>query len=301
MEARAPDPVDDPLSRASRRAPAKLGLVAGGGSFPLVVAQSAKDRGMQVIGVGLRGETFPQVEELCDVFRYFRLGRLNGVIRFFQHHGVEEVSWAGWVRKERLFSPWRLLKVLPDWRMIRLYFFRVRNRQDHTLLGAVADEFESEGLHVTHSAKHCPQLLAEEGILTRRRPSKTELEDIRFGWKIAKRLADLDVGQSVVVREKSTIAVEGIEGTDRNIRRAGEYLKGRGFTVVKLAKEGHDMRFDIPAVGPLTIKAMEDAGGAVLAIEAGKTIILERKEMLEKANRSGIAVVAFKEPPPEIA
>jgi len=254
---------------------------------------------MQVIGVGLRGETSPQVAEFCDVFRYFRLGRLNGVIRFFQQHGVQEVSWAGWVRKERLFGPWRLLKILPDWRMIRLYFFRVRNRQDHTLLGALADEFESEGLHVTHSAKHCPDLLAQEGILTRRRPSKAELEDIRFGWKIAKRLADLDVGQSVVVREKSTVAVEGIEGTDRNIRRAGEYLKGRGFTVVKLAKEGHDMRFDIPAIGPQTIDAMKEAGGAVLAIEAGKTLILEREEMIAKADRYGVSVVAFTEPPIE--
>ncbi|MBI2371249.1 MAG: UDP-2,3-diacylglucosamine diphosphatase LpxI, partial [Deltaproteobacteria bacterium] len=151
--------------------------------------------------------------------------------------------------KERLFRPWRLLAFLPDWRMLKLWFFRVRNRQDHTLLAAVADEFERSGIPVAHSTKYCPELLAEEGVLTRRGPTKAQLADIRFGWRVAKRMADLDVGQSVAVSERATLSVEGIEGTDRNIRRAGELCRRGGFTVVKLAKEGHDMRFDVPAIG----------------------------------------------------
>jgi DUF1009 family protein len=187
---------------------------------------------------------------------------------------------------------------MPDWRMARAYLFRARNRQSQTLLSVLADEFESEGIRIMNSAEYCPEILAEEGVLTRRHPSAKQLEDVRFGWNIAKRMADLDVGQSVVVCEKSTLAVEGIEGTDRNIRRAGEFYKRGGFTVVKLAKEGHDMRFDVPAVGPATIEALHEAGGAVLAIEAGKTLLLDREEMIRNADRHGLVVVAYREPPP---
>jgi DUF1009 family protein len=182
--------------------------------------------------------------------------------------------------------------------MARAYFFRARDHQSGTVLAAFAAEFESAGIHVVHSAKYCPDLLAEEGILTRRAPTAAQLEDIRFGWRIAKRLADLDVGQSIAVLAKATIAVEGIEGTDRNIRRAGELARRGGFTVIKLAKEGHDMRFDVPAIGPDTIDILHESGGAVLAIEAGKTLLLDREAIIERANRHGLVVVAWREPPP---
>jgi hypothetical protein len=181
--------------------------------------------------------------------------------------------------------------------MLRLWYFRVRNHQDHTLLTALVAEFEGEGIHVSHSTKYCPELLAEEGVLSRRSPSKSQLADIAFGWNIARRMADLEVGQSVVVRETATIAVEGVEGTDRNIRRAGELCRRGGFTVVKLAKEGHDMRFDVPAIGPDTIESIHEAGGSVLAVEAGRTLILDRESMLKKANRHNIVVVALRGPP----
>jgi DUF1009 family protein len=257
-------------------------------------------KGIEVITAGIRGEACPELAQVSHSFRYFGLGRLGAGIRYFRRHGVREVSWAGWIRKERVFRPYRLLSILPDWRMIRFYFFRARkrNRQDHTLLGVLADEFEAAGIHVSHSAKHCPELLAEEGIFTKRKPNRAEMEDIQFGWGIAKRLADLDVGQSVAVHEKATLAVESIEGTDRNIRRAGEFCKRGGFTIVKLAKDGHDMRFDIPAIGPETIDALHEAGGKVLAVEAGKTLLIDREELIARADRHGIAVGAWKEPPP---
>ncbi len=243
--------------------------------------------------------TDPALPSLCGTFRYLRLGRLGAAIRFFQKHGVSEISFAGWIRKEQLFRPGRLLSILPDWRMLRLWYRKLKSRQDQALLGALADEFESEGIHVTHSTKYCPDLLAEEGVLTRRGPTKAQLDDIRLGWKVAKRLADLDVGQSAVVCEKCTIAVEGLEGTDRCIRRAGELHRRGGFTVVKLAKDGHDMRFDIPTIGPDTVASMVEAGGAVLAVEAGRSMIIDREAMLEKANRHGIVIVSLKGPPGE--
>ena len=276
----------------------RVGLLAGGGRFPVLVADSMRRRGIEVITAGIRGEAWPELEQVSHSFRYFGLGRLGAGIRYFRRHGVHEVSWAGWIRKENVFRPHRLLNILPDWRMVRFYFFRVRNRQDHSLLAALAEEFESAGIHVTDSSKHCPELLAEEGIFTRRKPTRAELEDIRFGWGIAKRLAELEVGQSVAVHEKSTLAVESIEGTDRSIRRAGEFCKRGGFVVVKVAKDGHDMRFDIPSIGPETIDVLREAGGAVLAVEAGKTLLIDREELIARADRHGIAVGAWREPPP---
>ncbi|MCZ6796161.1 MAG: UDP-2,3-diacylglucosamine diphosphatase LpxI [Planctomycetota bacterium] len=280
-------------------APTRLGLVAGGGTFPITVARAARARGTQVICIGLRGEVHPGLEAEVDAFKWLGLGRAGAAFRFFRRHGVRCVSWAGRIRKERLFTPLGIFAHFPDWRCIRFWYgiLRRRDRQSQTLLAAVADEFEKEGFTVGHSAHFCPEILVEEGVLTKRRPSRQQLADIAFGWRVAKRMADLDVGQSVAVSERATVAVEGMEGTDRNILRAGELCK-RGFVVVKVAKDGHDMRFDVPAVGPRTIGTMKAAGGKVLALEAGKTIILEREEVIRQANRHGIVVAAFSAPPP---
>ena len=277
--------------------PRRIGLIAGGGRFPFAVARSARLHGYHVVCAGIRYEVEPELAAQVDDFKVFGLGRLGATLRYFRRHGVRDVSWAGWVRKDRLFSAGRLLSVLPDWRMIKLWCFKLRDRQSQTLLAAIADEFEAEGMNVSHSARFCPEMLVEEGVLGRRRPTPNQLADIRFGWKVAKRMADLDVGQSVAVFEKSTLAVEGLEGTDRNILRAGELCRKRGFTVVKLAKEGHDMRFDIPTVGPATVEAMRQAGAAVLALEAGKTLLLDREETLRTADRCGIVVIALRGPP----
>lgn len=274
----------------------RIGLVAGGGTFPHAVARAARRRGLVVVCAGIRHEVSPDLAAEVDVFKKVGVGKFGKILRYFRRHGVRHVSWAGWIRKERFFSPWRILVHLPDWRAVRLWFFRLRDRQSQTILHAIADELEEEGFRLSHSTRFCPELLIEEGVLTRRKPSEKQLADIAFGWRIAKRLADLDVGQSVAVSERATLAVEAVEGTDRNIRRAGEFCR-RGFTVVKVAQEGHDMRFDVPAVGPRTIEAMREAGAAVLALEAGKTIVLEREEVVARADRHGLVVAAYREPP----
>ncbi len=274
-----------------------IGLVAGGGSFPFFVARAVRAAGRSVVCAGIRDEVDPAIAAEVDVFRRIGLGRLGAVMRFFKRHGVREVSWAGFIRKERIYRPARIFSLLPDSRMMKLWWFRMRDRQSQTILGTLADEFETEGLHVTDSAEFCPELLAPEGLLTRTAPSKKQLRDIRFGWDICQRMADLDVGQSVAVYERSTIAVEGVEGTDRNIRRAGELCRKGGFTVIKLPKHDHDMRFDVPTIGPATVQALHAAGGAVLAIAAGRTLVLERDETVRQADRLGIVVVAYTSAP----
>lgn len=273
-----------------------FGLIAGGGSFPFIVARAARQRGLRVACVGVRHEVSPELADEVDAFRLVGLGRLGAAIRFLRREGVRNLSWAGSIHKETLFSPRRILSLMPDWRAIRFWLFELRDRQSQTMLASAADLFEREGFHLAHSAHHCPELLAEPGLIGKKKPTKKQLEDIAFGWRIAKRMADLDVGQSVAVHERATIAVEGMEGTDRNIRRAGELCRS-GFTVVKVAQAGHDMRFDVPTIGPGTIEVLREAGGKVLAIEARKTIVLEREEVARLANRSGIVVVSLEAPP----
>jgi len=275
----------------------RVGLIAGGGRFPVIVAENLRGQGIDLVCAGVRHQASEELRELSRSFSYFGVGRLGRIIRFFKKHDVSEIALAGWLRKEELFRRWRLLSILPDWRLIKLYFFKVPDRQNQTLLAALVAEFEAEGIHVAHSTKFCPELLAEEGTLTRKKPTPKQEIDMAFGWKVAKRMADIDVGQSVVVHEKSTIAVEAIEGTDRNIRRAGEFNKRGGLVVVKVAKEGHDMRFDVPAVGPDTLDAMREAGCSVLLVEAGKTLFIDKEELVARADRYGLVIVALKEAP----
>ncbi|MCH2368503.1 MAG: UDP-2,3-diacylglucosamine diphosphatase LpxI [Planctomycetes bacterium] len=277
--------------------PARIGLLAGGGTFPFAVARAARKNGIEVVCAGIKHEVSREIAEEVSVFKEFGLGRLGRVLRFFRKHGINEVSWAGWVRKDRLFTPARIFSLLPDWRMLKIWYFSLRDRQSQTILTSFAEEFEREGIKVAHSTRYCPELLIKEGLVGRIKPKAKHLEDIRFGWDIAQRMADLDVGQSVAVLEKATIAVEGIEGTDRNIIRAGELCRKGGFTVVKLPKKGHDMRFDVPTIGPDTIENLKEAGGAVLAVKAEGTLILEQERVVELADRYGIVVVAYEEPP----
>ncbi|MEM7232117.1 MAG: UDP-2,3-diacylglucosamine diphosphatase LpxI [Planctomycetota bacterium] len=276
----------------------RIGLVAGGGQLPFVVARAAKAKGLDVVCIGIQDEVSPELADEVTAFRSLGIGRLNATLKFFRQHSVRSVSWAGWIRKERIFRPAAIIRHLPDWRAIRFWFFKARklDRQTQTLLTVMAEEFESEGFEIAHSAKYCPEILVNEGQLTKRAPTQKELEDIAFGWKVTKRMAELDVGQSVAVLDKATVAVEAMEGTDRNIERAGKLCR-RPFTVVKLAMDGHDMRFDVPTVGPKTLETMREAGARVLAVEAEKTIVLEQDEFVRLANKYGMTVVALSGPP----
>jgi len=200
---------------------------------------------------------------------------------------------AGKIFKSVIHTPWRVFQLFPDWRMIRFWLSSRRkdNRDDNLLLGLI-EEFARDGIQFESALDLCPELLVNSGILTRRPLTARESRDIEFGWELAKEMGRLDIGQSVAVKEGAVLAVEAIEGTDQAILRAGQLCRSGGFTVVKVAKPQQDMRFDVPTVGCTTIESMRQAGGRVLAIEAGKTILLDEQETLELADRYGITIVA---------
>ena len=237
-------------------------------------------------------------EELADVCYRFRttpLARIGRAIRLFKRDHVSRVVMAGKIEKTVLFQPWRVFRLLPDLRTLHMWFrYAVQNRKDDTLLLAVIREFERDQILFESALDFCPELLVKHGFLTRRHPTDAQWKDIRFGWEIAKEMGRLDIGQSVIVNDLAVIAVEAIEGTDRAILRAGELCRRGGFTIVKVAKPQQDMRFDVPTIGAQTIKTLHEAGGRVLAVEAGQTIILDEPEVVSLADRLGIAIVAVK-------
>jgi DUF1009 family protein len=200
---------------------------------------------------------------------------------------------AGKIFKVKIFSPGGWLSLVPDLRMLRLWFLRRRaNNADDTLTLAILAEFARDGLVCTSPLELCPELLVKTGVLTRRHPSSREEGDIEYGWQLAKEMGRLDVGQSVAVRDRAVLAVEAIEGTDAAIKRAGELCRVGGFVVVKVAKPEQDMRFDVPTVGPSTIQSMKSAGGRLLVIEADKTILIDEAETVRLADEAGITIVA---------
>jgi DUF1009 family protein len=274
-------------------APRPVGLLAGSGRFPLVFAEKAHRLGMPVVCVGIRHEAPAELAGLVRRFYWAGIARLGRMIRCFKKEGVEHIVMAGKIHKTAMHTPWRLLHFWPDWRTLRFWYHRQRpDNRDDTLLLGVIDEFAADGLRFASALDLCPELLVRPGVLTRRPPTAREEGDIAFGWALAREMGRLDVGQSVAVKERAVLAVEAIEGTDRAIVRAGELCRAGGFVVVKVAKPQQDMRFDVPTVGKTTIESMRRAGGRVLAIEAGKTIILDQEETVALADRHGITIVA---------
>jgi DUF1009 family protein len=271
-----------------------VGLLAGAGRFPVVFVAKAKAQHIPVVCVGLRHLASPELVGLAHRFYWCGLAKMGAVIRRFRQAGVREIVMAGKVHKAALLSPWRVLQMLPDWRTLRFWYNRMRrDNKDDTLLLSVIAEFERDGLRFGSALDYCPELLVRAGVLTRRAPSAGEAKDIAFGWELAKEMGRLDVGQSVAVRERAVLAVEAIEGTDQAIARAGRLCRRAGFVVVKVAKPQQDMRFDVPTVGCETIETMHQAGGRVLAVEAGKTIMLDEAETIALADKYGIVVVAL--------
>lgn len=271
-----------------------VGLIAGAGRFPVLFAEKARAVGRPVVCVGLRGLADPVLADLVDRFEWVRLMALGRMIRAFKRGGAARWAMAGKVHKAAvMYRPWRWLALMPDLRTARLWFnSRRRDNRDDTILNAVIGEFESEGLMCESALELCPELLVREGTLTRRKPTAAERSDIDLGWGVAKEMGRLDVGQSVLVQDRLVVAVEAVEGTDRAILRAGELCRGRGFVLVKVAKPQQDMRFDVPTVGTATVETMRRAGGKVIALEAGKTILLDQEATVALADRYGIALVA---------
>jgi DUF1009 family protein len=271
-----------------------LGLIAGGGQLPCMVAQGAKAAGFRVVCVGIDDTVSEDLKQDVDVFCTAAVARPGSWIRKLRRHGVTDTIMVGSVSKARLHSAGRVLRYIPDWRAFRVFYSRMRHKSSHTdaLLGALADELATGGIILKDSTQYCQEHMAEEGVLTRNSPSKHALEDIAFGWTIAKTLGDMDIGQAVAVNEKTVIAVEAMEGTAQMIKRAGQFRMAKKWTLIKTSKPNQDMRFDVPCVGPDTIQDLADSGGGCLVIEAGKTIVIDKEETLSLANRIGIVVVA---------
>lgn len=274
-----------------------IGLLAGAGQFPILFATKARELGIPVVCIGVKGMADPELAPVCH--KYFSLGRvsLGFVARNFRKHGVVRWTMAGKYHKTVLVQPWRWLRLMPDWRGWIFLASRIRrNNADDTMLLALIAEFEKDGLECMSALELCPELLVKAGQLTRRGPNPAELADFDFGWNLAREMGRLDIGQSVMVRDRACIAVEAIEGTDRCIERAGDLCGRAGFVVVKVAKPQQDMRFDVPTVGPATIETMKKAGATALAIEAGRTILLDEVETVARANRYKIVIVARNHP-----
>jgi DUF1009 family protein/predicted dehydrogenase len=263
----------------------KIGLIAGGGQFPILFARAARSQGVQVVAVLLRGEADDRVEAEVESFSWVSLGKLGQMIETFQKAGVSEAAMAGAVAKTKLFS-----RIRPDWKAVKL-LARMLHKKDDALLRALADELEAHGITIRPSTLFLPELLAPEGILTRRKPGSRERRDIEFGWKLAKEIGMLDIGQCLVVKDQAVLAVEAIEGTDETILRGGQ-LGRKKAVIIKVSKPKQDLRFDVPAVGLQTVETMKEVGASVLVIESGRTLIFDKEEMIESANKARITILS---------
>lgn len=272
-----------------------IGLIAGYGNLPVVFAQAARRMGIPVICTGIKEMADKELIPLVDHFQWCGVGQLGKMIRTHKKHGVSKLVMAGKFHKSNIiYRPWKILHFVPDLRTILFWYFRRRkDNKDDTLLLSVIDEFARDGLEFVSALDYCPEILVKPGILTTRKPTQNELRDIAFGWSLAREMGRLDVGQSVAVKDCSVLAVEAIEGTDKNIQRAGELCKPGGFVIVKVAKPNQDRRFDVPTVGYNTIETLHKSGGKVLAIEANQTIILDETKTIQLANQHGITIIAL--------
>jgi DUF1009 family protein len=278
-------------------APKRVGLVAGWGRFPIVVAQALRRQGLQTYCLGIKDHADPTLAEMCDDFQWVGLAKLGQAIRYFQRNRVHVATMAGKVHKVRLYQPWGWIKHLPDLRCIRTFYphflMSRADRKDDTLLGAIVGAFAQDGITFGPATDYAPELLVKTGQLTRRGPTAAQQKDIEFGWTLAKEMGRLDIGQSVAIKDRTAIAVEAIEGTDECIRRAGQLCSAGGFSIIKVAKPQQDMRFDVPTIGVGTLETMVQSGAALLAVEAGRTILVDEPRFIEFADENRLIVVAL--------
>ncbi len=263
----------------------RYGLIAGNGQFPFLVLEGARRAGVSLAVAAIKEETDPRIEQIADKLTWVGIGQLGKMIRFFKREGVERAIMAGQVKHVQIFSG-----ALPDVRMLKLLMSLPRRNTD-ALIGGVAAELAKEGIELIDSTYFLQDHLPQAGTLTRRAPDERERGDIEYGLEVAHEIARLDLGQTIVVRARACVAIEAMEGTDATIKRAGELVRGR-LTVVKLAKPVQDMRFDVPVVGVPTVETMSAAGATCLCLTAGKTLIFGREEMIKRADKQRIAIVA---------
>jgi len=264
----------------------RIGLIAGGGQFPLLFSKKARAKGYSVFAVAHIRETDPALGSLVDGIQWLHLGQLGKLIRFLKKNDVNQAVMLGTIRKSRMFRDIR-----PDLKVLSI-IGALKDSHDDRVLRACADALKKEGIEVLASTCLLPEILAREGCWTQRKPTKYEAQQIEFGWKMAKEIGRLDIGQCIVVGDGSVLAVEAVDGTDETIRRGGRLANGRA-VVVKVCKPNQDLRFDVPAIGKETIQTMSEVGATVLIVEAGKAVVFDRKEMVDLADRNGIAIVAL--------
>ena len=265
----------------------RYGLIAGNGKFPFLVLEAARSRGLEMVVVAILEETFKEIETCSRTVHWISLGELGKLIKIFKKEGVTQAIMAGQVKHTQIFS-----SILPDLKMLKL-LTSLRSRNTDALIGAVAHVLEEEGITLIDSTAFLGPLLPQPGILTVRPPNEAESKDIEYGRRIAREIARLDIGQSVVVREQACVAVEAMEGTDAVIRRAAEVTGNQRITVVKVSKPNQDMRFDVPVIGLPTIELMATVNASALAIDAYKTLVLDQEKLLRFANEHGISISAY--------
>jgi DUF1009 family protein len=266
----------------------KIGIIAGGGQFPLLFAKAAQNQGLEVYAAAHKGETDEALTDHVERLQWVKLGQLGKIIDFFKQEGVKKTVFVGSITKTNIFRD-----VRPDLKGLGLWN-KIGIKQDDAILRAVADSLEKDGIEVVASTVYVPELLFPKGILSRKKLSRDQKTDITFGWEIARSLGTLDIGQCVVVRNQTVLAVEAIEGTDAAIRRGGTLGKEKA-VVVKLRKPNQDLRFDLPAIGEKTIESMKEVNAAVLAVEAGYALFFDRESVIRAADAAGIIIVGVTE------
>ncbi|MCI0469800.1 MAG: UDP-2,3-diacylglucosamine diphosphatase LpxI [Nitrospirae bacterium] len=265
----------------------KIGIIAGMGELPIIIARDARARGFKVIIAALETLASEDIADFADEIKWISIGKFGGIIDMLKKAGVKEAIMAGKAPKDLLYKT----KIVPDLKTIKL-FFSLKDRSDETILNAITGELKNEGIDIIDTAAFSPGLLTPHGVITKTTPTKEEWKDIEYGLAIAKEIGRLDIGQTVVIKDQAVMAVEAIEGTDEAILRGGR-LGGSGCVIVKVSRPNQDMRLDVPVVGSLTIKTMIDIKARILALEAGKSIIVQREKMINEAEKAGVSIVGI--------
>jgi hypothetical protein len=265
----------------------QIGIIAGMGELPVIIAKDARERGYKVITVALETLASLEMDSVSDEIRWVNPGKFGELIDILKKYQIKEAIMAGKVPKSLLFKS----KITPDLRAVKL-LFSIKDKSDDAILNAITKELAGEGIEIIDTTKFSPHLLTPVGCLTRKKPDEEQWKDIEFGWKIAREIGKLDIGQTVVIKGKAVMAIEAIEGTDEAILRGGKWA-GDGAVVVKVSKPQQDMRMDVPAVGPDTLKSMENVNAKVLALEAHRSMIVDRETVIRVAESAGIVIVGI--------
>jgi DUF1009 family protein len=278
---------EDRGQKSENEIKSSIGIIAGTGDLPRIIARDARERGFKVFTIALENLASPDLSRVSDEIKWINVGKLGELIDTLKELDVKEAIMAGKVSKTLLYKS----KITPDLRAVKL-LFSLKDKSDDSILNAITRELEKEGIHVIDTTAFSPHLLTPEGVLTDDPPTMDEWKDIEFGWKIAKEIGRLDIGQTIVVKGQAVMAVEAIEGTDEAILRGGK-LSGEGAVVIKVSKPHQDMRLDVPVIGMNTLKSMIEVRARVIAVEAHKSMIINRERLIKEAEESGISVVGI--------